>query len=129
MRHALLLAGGQGKRFWPKSRRERPKQFVSFDGERTLLRATSERLLPVVPFERQWVVTHRDDVARVRRELPEVPPAQVIGEPRPLNTAAAVGLGATLIEAADPGATILTQAADHWIRDERRFAQLVGLAF
>src|SRR5262245_50455000 len=117
MRHALLLAGGRGTRFWPRSRRDRPKQFVEFTGGRSLLRATAERLLPAVPFSRQWVVTHRDYVERVRRELPEIPAAQVVGEPRALNTAAAVGVGAALIAASDRDPVMLVQAADHWIED------------
>jgi len=129
MRHALLLAGGQGKRFWPRSRRQRPKQFMPFAGGPSLLRTTAERLVPVVPFERQWVITHRDYVDRVREELPEIPNDQVVGEPRGLNTGPAVGLGAALMQARDPEAVMIVQAADHWIRDVKRFRQLARAAF
>src|SRR5205814_6167638 len=116
MRHAILLAGGQGRRFWPKSRKRRPKQFMPLLGEQSLLRMTAERLAPVVPYERQWVVTHRDYVEQVRKELPEVPGSHIIGEPRALNTAPAVALATALVRESDSRAVTMIQAADHWIR-------------
>lgn len=129
MRHALLLAGGQGRRFWPRSRKARPKQFMTFAGNRSLLQATSARLLKVVPAERQWVVTNAEYVALVRADLPAIPPEQVIGEPVGRNTAPAVGFAAALLGERDPDAVMLVQAADHWIRDEARFRRLVAAAF
>src|SRR5205814_2572897 len=87
------------------------------------------RLVTVVPFARHWVVTHRDYVDLVRKELPEVPAAHVIGEPRGLNTGPAVALAAAAMREEDPNALMLVQAADHWIRDVRRFRALVRFAF
>lgn len=129
MRHALILAGGQGRRFWPRSRRRRPKQFMAAADGRSLIRVTADRLLPVVPFERQWVITHRDYVRQVRAELPEIPADQVIGEPHGLNTGPAVGWSAELMAARDPEAIMVVQGADHWVENERRFQTLIRGGF
>src|SRR5688572_19623900 len=78
---AIVLAGGSGTRFWPVSRRDRPKQLLALDGERTLLQATVDRLAPLVPAERVWVCTGERLAEQVRAQLPEVPAAQVLSEP------------------------------------------------
>jgi len=71
MRHAVILAGGSGERFWPLSRDDRPKPFLAFFDETSLLRATFLRVRSIIPPERMWVVTAAAHVLRVRRELPE----------------------------------------------------------
>src|SRR6478735_2227131 len=103
MLHALIMAGGGGTRFWPRSRAKRPKQFLTFSGNRTLLQATVDRIAAQVPPERTWVITgeaHREEAIR---QLPEVPADQIVGEPMGRDTAACVGLGAALVHAVDPG--------------------------
>ena len=70
---ALILAGGSGTRFWPLSRRRRPKQLLALEGKATLLQATSERLRPLAPPASQWICTTEQLADEVRRQLPEVP--------------------------------------------------------
>lgn len=88
---ALILAGGSGTRFWPLSRRRRPKQLLALEGETSLLQTTSERLRPLAGPEAQWVCTTEQLVEEVRRQLPEVPAEQILAEPEGRNTAAAIG--------------------------------------
>ncbi|MFQ5350034.1 MAG: sugar phosphate nucleotidyltransferase, partial [Thermoanaerobaculia bacterium] len=88
---ALILAGGSGKRFWPLSRRHRPKQLLALDGEVSLLQATAERLRPLAGPESLWICTTEQLADEARRQLPEVPPGQVLAEPEGRNTAAAIG--------------------------------------
>src|SRR5262245_50410207 len=115
MRHAVILAGGSGERFWPLSREDRPKPFLAFFGSTSLLRATFLRVRPLVPPERVWVVTAQSLVARVRRELPEVPARNILGEPQGRNTAPAIALAALRIAALDPDALLLVLPADAWV--------------
>jgi mannose-1-phosphate guanylyltransferase len=115
MRHVVILAGGSGERFWPLSRDDRPKPFLAFFDDTSLLRATFLRIRPLIPPERMWVVTARAHVERVCRELPEVPAAQVLGEPVGKNTAPALALASVRIAAEDPDAVLLVLPADAWV--------------
>src|ERR1051325_8371901 len=101
---AVFIAGGAGTRLWPLSRESSPKQFHALAGEASLMRQTVERVLPVIPARDVWVVTGARDGEQTRAELPEVPPRQVIGEPFPLGTNLAVGLGALHVARQDPEA-------------------------
>ena len=91
---AVIMAGGTGSRFWPASTEERPKQFLSLFGERSLLQEARDRLDGLVPPERILVVTSEAFVDMVRLQLPELPPDNVLGEPVRRDTAAAVSLAA-----------------------------------
>ncbi len=115
MRHAVILAGGSGVRFWPLSRRDHPKQFLPLGGDVSLLRATFERLRPLIPAERTWVVTARRHRAAVRRELPELASGHVLLEPEARNTAPAIHLAALAALAEDPEAVLLVVPADAWV--------------
>src|SRR3989442_14406711 len=90
--HAVILAGGRGERFWPLSRRSRPKQFLSLLGERPMLADTLERLRGLVDPRDVWILTSRDLVKTAKSIAPEVPKAQVIGEPAGRNTAPAMAV-------------------------------------
>ena len=79
--YGLILAGGRGTRFWPRSRRHRSKQVLNVIGERTLIQATVERLRPLIPPERMWVLTSHPLRDEIIRQLPEVPREQVLAEP------------------------------------------------
>ena len=130
---ALVLAGGSGTRLWPLSRPEAPKQLLALtDPERSMLRLTVDRLAPLIPPERVLVLTAADHVAAVREQLPEVPPTQVLGEPAPLGTAAALGLGLAWLRARDPSALMAVLSADHQIAPaealQADLARAVGLA-
>jgi len=115
--HAVILAGGQGTRFWPMSRKARPKPFLPFgDGKESLIQATARRARELVgDASRLWVVTNE-----VQRALAEehVPDARIISESLPRNTAAAIGLAAAHIRAVDPSAVMVVLPADHAIERE-----------
>ncbi len=91
---AVLLAGGRGTRFWPRSRARTPKQLLNITGGDTLLRETVARLTPVFSPRNCWVVTNSEQATAVRREIPRVPAAHILAEPVGRNTAAAIGLAA-----------------------------------
>src|SRR5262245_27564864 len=128
MLHAMIMAGGGGTRFWPRSRAKRPKQFLTFSGERTLLQGTVDRIAAQVPPERTWIITGEQYVEETRVQLPEVPTANVIGEPGGRDTAPCVGLGAAIISKVDPDATIAVMPADHAIEPVPEFNRAIHAA-
>ncbi len=118
--YGLILAGGRGTRFWPRSRRASAKQVLTFFGRRSLIQQTVDRLRPVIPPERIWILTNdhlRDEIVR---QLPEVPARQILAEPAQRNTAPAIGLAAHILESIDPGAVMGVFPADHVIGDAAR---------
>lgn len=133
MLHAVIMAGGSGTRFWPASRRDRPKQFLTLATNTPLLRMTFERLGGLVPPERVWVVTTAATAGASRDILPELPAGNVLAEPVGRNTAACAGFAAHAILSQDPDAICIVLPADHIIGQEERFrsalaagADLVG---
>src|SRR5436305_10792177 len=97
MLHAMIMAGGGGTRFWPRSRNKRPKQFLTFSGDRTLLQGTADRIAAQVPPDRTWVVTGEQYREVTAEQLKELPSDHIVGEPMGRDTAPCVGLGAALI--------------------------------
>src|SRR5258705_7906283 len=81
MLHALIMAGGGGTRFWPRSRQRRPKQFLALAGERTLLQQAADRIEAQVPPERTWVITAGQYREETGIQLPALPPERIVGEP------------------------------------------------
>jgi mannose-1-phosphate guanylyltransferase len=128
MLHGIVMAGGSGTRFWPKSRRHRPKQLLRLYGDATMLQQTVERIAPMVPSERIVVVTGADQAEEVRAQLPELPPANVVAEPCPRDTAACVGLAAQLVARSDPEGTMIVMPADHVIETGALFRKTVRAA-
>jgi mannose-1-phosphate guanylyltransferase len=122
------MAGGSGTRFWPKSRRSRPKQLLRLFGDATMLQQTVERISPLVPPERVLVVTGEDQAEASRRQVPQVPAANVVSEPCPRDTAACVGLAAALIARTDPDATLVVLAADHVVDPPETFRKTIAVA-
>ena len=112
---AAIMAGGAGTRFWPVSTPEKPKQFLKFFGDRSLLQKSYDRVCGLVPPERTLVLTNAAHVGLVREQLPEVPAENVIGEPVKRDTAAAVALAAALCRKRYGNPVILTLTADHLI--------------
>jgi len=128
-RFAVVMAGGTGTRFWPRSRRRLPKQLLRITGARTLLQETVHRLRGVVPPAQILVVTHRDHAAEVRRQLPQLPAANVLVEPIGRNTAPCLALAALTIAERVPNATLVSLPADHAIGDPARFRATLTEAF
>src|SRR6266568_3396583 len=85
--HAVLLAGGRGTRFWPRSRARTPKQLLNIVGKETMLEQTVARLRPLIPAERIWTVTNSEQAAPVRKQVPAAARKRVLIEPKGLNTA------------------------------------------
>ena len=117
----VILAGGSGTRFWPRSRRARAKQVLALDGERSMLQQTVERLKPLATVEKTWVITNEFLAQEIQEQLPTLPAAQIVQEPVARNTAAACGLAAFLIERENPDAVIGIFPSDHVIGDEPKF--------
>ncbi|MDZ7716512.1 MAG: mannose-1-phosphate guanylyltransferase [Balneolaceae bacterium] len=128
MLHAVIMAGGSGTRFWPRSTQKKPKQFLNIFGKRTMLQATADRIDPLVPSERIWVITNEKYVDLVADQLPDVPKNNIIGEPVAKNTAPCVALAAALIQKTDPEGTMLVLPADHLINDSKTFLSIVKTA-
>ena len=118
---ALILAGGSGTRFWPLSRQKSPKQLLALEGERSLLRDTLERLRPLVGPESVWVCTTEALGERVRSELPEVPPGQILLEPQGRNTAPAIGWSVRSMPEAARQGVVAVLPADHRVGDPAAF--------
>jgi mannose-1-phosphate guanylyltransferase len=128
MLHALIMAGGGGTRFWPRSRQKRPKQFLTLVGDATLLQQALDRIEAQVPAESTWVITAGAYQEEVGRQLPSLAAERIIGEPCGRDTAACIGLGAALIARQDPSAVMLVMPADHVIEPVQQFRQAVHVA-
>jgi mannose-1-phosphate guanylyltransferase/mannose-6-phosphate isomerase len=125
---ALILAGGSGTRFWPLSRKTRPKQLLALEGERTLLRDTVERLRPLIAPEDVWICTTRTLEDQVRRELPEVPAGQILLEPEGRNTAPAIGWSVRSMPEDARRGVIAVLPADHRMGDPAAFRETLERA-
>ena len=128
MFHALIMAGGGGTRFWPRSRQKRPKQFLQLAGDRTLLQQAFDRVEGPVDPKNMWVITAAMHQEEASRQLDAVPEDHVIGEPMGRDTAACIGLGAALIARQDPSATMLVMPADHVIEPMQEFRRAIQVA-
>jgi mannose-1-phosphate guanylyltransferase len=124
----MIMAGGGGTRFWPRSRAARPKQFLTFSGEQTLLQRACDRLEAQVAIENTWVITSSNHVEETRRQLPRLPAENVVGEPCGRDTAACIGLGAALIVRRDLDGVMIVTPADHVIEPLPEFARAVRAA-
>jgi len=119
--YPVILAGGRGTRFWPLSRKRRAKQLLALDGKQTMIQQTVARLAPLAPARRFWIVTNDDLRSAILRQLPKLPPSQVIAEPVGRNTAPAIGLAAFLLLRRDPDAVLGLFPSDHVIAAPNEF--------
>jgi len=130
--HAVILAGGRGTRFWPRSRTRTPKQLLNIVGRDTMLEQTAARLTPLFPASRQWIVTNSEQAAAVRRQLPRVAASHILAEPVGRNTAAAIGLAAAHLLHGGMGkendALMAVLPADHYIAQPARYLKIVRAA-
>jgi len=127
--YGLILAGGRGTRFWPRSRKRSAKQVLNVVGERSLIQATVDRLAPVIPPERLWVMTNRYLRDIIVRQLPEIPARQVLAEPMQRNTAPAIGLAAHILRSVDAEAVMGVFPSDHVIAKPAAYRAVVLGAF
>lgn len=126
--YAVIMAGGKGTRFWPRSREKMPKHLLDIEGDKSLIRETVERIRPLVPPERTLVVTGRSHAVELIRRLPEIPAENVIIEPVGRNTAACIGLAALHIQDRSRDAVMLALPSDHRIENEVQFRHVLSEA-
>lgn len=119
----LILAGGIGSRFWPLSRRRRPKQLLDLLGGGSLVAATARRVEPLCGAERTWVCTTGDLAAAVAAELAGLDPSRILGEPSGRNTAPAIGWAVRTMPEAARREVIAVMPSDHWVADEDAFRE------
>ncbi len=129
MRHAVIMAGGVGMRLWPLSRKSRPKQVLRLFSGASLLRQCYDRVAALFPREQIHVITNQAHLPVITKELPELPPANFIGEPVGRDTANAVGLAAAVLAQKDPQAVVGIFPADHVITPLDRFRASVTQAY
>lgn len=126
--YPVILAGGSGTRFWPRSRRRLAKQVLALEGKQTMIQNTVERLLPLGAEEAFWIITNEFVSEAIQNQLPGIPPQQIVVEPEPRNTAPAIGLAAFLLERLAPESIIGMFPADHVISDEKKFHKILRRA-
>jgi mannose-1-phosphate guanylyltransferase len=126
--YPVILAGGSGTRFWPRSRRKLAKQVLALDGKQTMIQKTVDRLLPLSSKKDFWVITNGFVNSEIERQLPGIPGEQIVVEPEPRNTAPAIGMAAFLLARQDPDAIIGMFPADHVIHDEEAFCHVLRKA-
>ena len=128
--HAVILAGGRGTRFWPRSRTRTPKQLLNIVGKHTMLRQTVERWQPLVPLDRIWTVTNAEQAGVLARQLPAQSRKRVLTEPLGRNTAAAIALAAIHVRHVVKGdALMAVLPADHYIAQKQKYREIVQAAF
>jgi len=123
--YAVIMAGGTGTRFWPRSRKDRPKQLLNITGDEILLKKTIELIKPIIPTSRIKIVTTLSQADAVKRTAPEIPDENMIIEPFGKNTAPAIGISALFIERDNPDAVMVILPADHYIEDKKEFRQKI----
>lgn len=126
---AVIMAGGKGERFWPRSRSNFPKQFLSLtDDGKTMIQHTAERLLPLVNYEDMFIVTNKKYVKLVKEQLPDVPEDNILAEPIAKNTAPAIGLAAVLIQQRYDDAVMIVLPSDHLITQKQMYVDTLKIA-
>ncbi|MEW6145963.1 MAG: sugar phosphate nucleotidyltransferase [Thermodesulfobacteriota bacterium] len=123
------MAGGEGKRFWPLSSRNKPKQFLSLTGEKSLLRQTVDRVLPLIPIEKVFVVTVAGYAEETLKHIPELPEENIVLEPEGKNTAPCIAYGTLRIKRSAKEPVIVVLPADHAVGDDEGFRDVLEFAY
>lgn len=127
--HVTILAGGSGTRLWPRSRQGRPKQFLNLIGESSMLQQTVERILPLVPPERVYILTGPEHANLIHEQLPQIPTENIWIEPSPKGTAPCLGLAAMrLSRLHGEKCVMISLHADHRVAHEERFRRALAVA-
>ena len=124
---AVIMAGGQGTRFWPKSRKSKPKQFLDIIGNETMIRRTIDRLTPVVPKEKIYAVVNASHLQDTIGQT-SLSEDSIIVEPIGRNTAPCIGLAALYVQRKDPEGVMVALPADHHIEDQQAFLKTLLVA-
>jgi mannose-1-phosphate guanylyltransferase len=125
--YAVILAGGKGERFWPKSRAQQPKQFIKLFGKNSLIVETSRRIKPLIPLIRQYYVLSPNLGQLLKKEL-KIKKKNLIYEPYGKNTAPAIALAAIYLEKLDPKGTMVVLPADHIIKEREKLLECLEFA-
>lgn len=126
---ALIMAGGSGKRFWPLSTEDRPKQLLNLYSEKTMIRETVDRILPIIPAECIYIATNIKQSEAIKNELPFIPRENIIIEPSFKDTAAAIGLSSLYIKKRHQNPQMIVLASDHLIQNKVRFREILLKAY
>ena len=128
--HAVIIAGGSGTRFWPKSRENLPKQLLNISGQETLIQNTVGRISSIISAENIWIITNEQHAFETCYQLKKmgVPPSQLLTEPIARNTAAAIGYSAKILSQRNPDAIMAVFPADHVITTIEPFLRLLKQA-
>jgi len=126
---ALIMAGGQGERFWPRSRVKLPKQFLNItDSEKTMIQLTVERIKPIVNIEDIYIITNERYKDLVKEQLAELPEENIICEPVGRNTAPCIGLGSMYISKKYEDSVMFVLPSDHLIKNVDEFLNILNIA-
>ncbi len=125
---AVIMAGGRGERFWPRSRMARPKQFLNLIGEKSMLQLTVERLEGLIGITDTYVVAAADFKDIILEQVPSLPAENVIVEPFGRDTAAAIGLAAMILGRKNPQEVMIVLPADHYIGNVGEFQKVLWSA-
>lgn len=123
--YAVIMAGGVGSRFWPRSKKKLPKQLIKIFGDMTMIQATVDRLSGLVDNENIYIITNELQRPEVIKQLNNVPAENIIEEPFGRNTAACIGLASVIIKAKDSEAVTIVLPADHIIREKDKFLDTI----
>ena len=124
----VIMAGGKGERFWPRSRINLPKQFINISGSKSMIQQTIDRLVAFIPYEQIFIITNELYAEIIKAQVPSLPTENIIIEPIGRNTAPCVGLASVLIEEKYPDSSMIVLPSDHIIRNEHEFENLLKTA-
>ncbi|MBU1101403.1 MAG: NTP transferase domain-containing protein [Bacteroidetes bacterium] len=123
--YVIIMAGGVGSRFWPRSREKKPKQLIKIFGDNTMIQDTFNRLEGLVDNDKVFIVTNKVQKLKLKEQLSQIPEENIIDEPFGKNTAACIGLASIIIKKKNPNAITLVLPADHYIRDKEKFQETI----
>ena len=124
----VVFAGGVGTRLWPLSRKQTPKQFEKIIGEKSTLQLTVERLLPDFPLNDIYIATNKQYEHIIKKQLPHLPPKNIILEPQMRDIGPAVGLATAILAKEHPDSPFAIVWSDHLLKKDRRFREVLKLA-
>jgi len=126
MNYAVIMCGGSGSRFWPKSRKNFPKQFLKTVGDKTMIQLTVDRINSFLPLENIYMVTNKSHVQNIHNQLPEIDNRNILIEPLIKETAACIGYSAVKLLKHDKDAVMIVLPSDHYIQNEEEFMRTIN---